>query len=126
MKILNHIAIEVTDKNQAEIFFTKILNIPKIGSFTISSKLCKDIFGISKKIEIRIFANDDIKLEVFTTHKKAPHSYSHICLNVKNKKNIIDKCKKYGIIPNIVKKDDRELLFIKDFSGNLFEIKEIS
>ena len=49
-----HVALEVTDKNKAEIFFSQVLNIPKTGDFVINKNLCKDIFGIEKDGILRV------------------------------------------------------------------------
>ena len=51
--------------------------------------------------------------------------YEHICIEVDNKKEFIDRCKKYGIEPLVIKKEGKDLLFVRDFSNNLYEIKEI-
>ena len=68
--------------------------------------------------------NNNIRFEIFITKKEEKHGYGHICIDVNNKKEFLDRCKKYGIEPMIINKDGKNLLFVKDFSGNLFEIKE--
>ena len=122
--MLDHIAITINDLEKAEIFFTDILSIPKVYNFTISPILAKGIFGIEKELMVTIFANSDIKIETFLIKNDIKHIYNHICLKVKNREEIIEKCKKHGADFNIVKNGDKELLFIKDFSNNLYEIKE--
>ncbi|MEW5767584.1 MAG: VOC family protein [bacterium] len=122
-EMFHHIGLEATDKEKAAIFFEEILGIPKVKSFTLSSDLAEAIFGPAKEIEVETFAGEGIIIEVFITDQKVRPLYSHVCLVVPNRPELITKCEAYGIIPNVVKKGDKELLFIRDFSGNLFEIK---
>jgi len=119
-----HVALEVTDKNKAEIFFSQVLNIPKTGDFVINKNLCKDIFGIEKETEVIKFKKGILEFEVFVTCRRGFNTYSHVCLNVDDKNEVIKRCEKLGVKTIIVKKGCKELLFVKDFSGNLFEIKE--
>jgi catechol 2,3-dioxygenase-like lactoylglutathione lyase family enzyme len=122
--MLDHIAITINDLEKAEIFFAEILSIPKVYNFTISPILAKGIFGIEKELTVTVFAKSGMKIETFLIKDNVKPIYDHICLKVKSKQEIIKKCKKYGADFNIVKNGDRKLLFIKDFSDNLYEIKE--
>ncbi|MBU1487784.1 VOC family protein [bacterium] len=121
--MLNHIGLEVTDKEKARIFFEEILGIPKVRGFTLSSDLAYAIFGRREEVETETFTKEDISFEVFIAKERANLIYAHTCLEVQNREEILAKCKSYGLTPNIVKKGEKELLFIRDFSGNLFEIK---
>jgi catechol 2,3-dioxygenase-like lactoylglutathione lyase family enzyme len=105
--MFHHIGLEVTDKEKARIFFEKILGIPKVRNFTISPNLAEAIFGKHKEIEVESFAKEDINFEVFITDKKVNPLYTHVCLVIQNKQELIAKCKTYGITPNIVKKGIR-------------------
>ena len=124
MKI-NHIAIQVKNEENAELFLTKVLELRKVFGFKMDSGLAETIFGIKKDVQVETFANDNTKIEVFITGENVLSSFCHICLEVPDKEILIKRCGKYGIVPKIVKRNDKELLFIRDFSGNLFEIKEL-
>ena len=63
-------------------------------------------------------------IPVFITNIQTKYNYEHTCIEIYNKVEFIKRCKKYKIEPIYVKKDNKTLLFIKDFSGYLFEIKE--
>ena len=123
--LLNHVALQCFDKEKAEIFFTRILGIPKVKNFTVSENLSKDIFGLNESVDIDVYANDNIRFEVFIGKESITPTYEHICIEVGNKIELINRCKKYGIEPLIVDKDGKDLLFVRDFSNNLYEIKEI-
>jgi catechol 2,3-dioxygenase-like lactoylglutathione lyase family enzyme len=119
-----HVALQYSDKKKADIFFTKILELNIIKSFIISEQLSNEIFGLKKEVRVIVYANKKISFEIFITDKKTNYLYEHICIEIISKDMFIKRCNKYGVKPIYVKKEDRTLLFIRDFEGNLFEIKE--
>ena len=121
---LNHVALQYTDEEKAETFFTKILGLPQKKKFILSPELSETIFGIKENVEIRVYEKLGTRFEVFITPTNKKPGYNHTCIEINDKKEFINRCKKHGIKPNIIKKDNKKLLFIKDFSGNLFEVKE--
>ena len=121
---LNHVALQCSERKKAEIFFTKVLQIPKIRTFEVSEELSKAIFGIKNSVEIDVYDNGKTKFAVFITKKMKDSCYEHVCIEVDNKEEFIDRCKKYGIEPVLVRKEGKDLLFIRDFSDNLYEVKE--
>ena len=121
---LNHIALQYSNKKDAEIFFTDILGIQKIKSFNLTESFSKEIFDINQPIDIDVFDNGYTRFEVFFTNIKNKPSFYHICIEVDNKEEFIDKCKKHKLNPYFVNKGEKQLLFVKDFSDNLYEIKE--
>ena len=121
---LNHVALQCLDKEKAEIFFTKVLGLKRVKNFVLSKELSKAIFGIDDNVKIDVYENNRMRFEIFIGNNCKKHGYEHTCIEVKNKKEFISCCKSYEIEPIIVKKKEKELLFVKDFSDNLYEIKE--
>ena len=121
--ILNHIALSSNSEKDANLFFTEILCIPLIKKFNISKNLANKIFEINKNIEVLVYENNKIKFEIFITDKKYYKNFDHICLEIYNKKELIEKCKENNIEYLYANKDKKKLLFIIDKFGNLFEIK---
>ena len=122
---INHVALQFSDKEKADIFFNKILEMPKVKTFTVSEELSENIFGIKKSVEVVVYDNGKARFEVFIKDPiTTKYSYEHTCIEISNKKEFIARCKKYDIEPLIVKKEDKDLLFVRDFSNNLYEIKE--
>lgn len=123
--VLHHVALQYMSKTDMEIFFTKILGLQLEKSFTIDSVLSDKIFGISEDIEIFVYNNEETRFEIFITKQQKPmKNFEHTCIIINNKEDFINRCKQQGLKPNIVDKDGKKLLFLKDFSGNLFEVKE--
>ncbi len=119
-----HVALQYSDRKKADIFFNKILGLSLDKSFSLSKDLSKDIFGISQEVIVEVYKNDAACFEVFITDIQTDYSFEHTCIEIENKVEFLKTCKSYGIDPIFVKKGDKTLLFIKDFSGYLFEIKE--
>ncbi len=122
MNIL-HIALHCPSEKKADIFFNKILGLKQKRQFNISPSFSKLLFGIEKEIEVKLFSNSNVSFEIFITAIKPKITYEHVCLEVDDKKELIAKCKKYGIQTYITKKNKKEYLFIKDYAGYFYEIK---
>ena len=119
-----HVALQYKDRKQAEIFFTKVLELSLKKTFNLSEDLSYQIFGKKEDVIVDVYANNYSCFEIFITKTKIKHYYEHTCIEIKDKEKFIDRCKKYGIEPFFIKKDSKTLLFIRDFAGNLYEIKE--
>lgn len=122
--MLKHIGLQYKSKEEAETFFTEILGIPEKKEFTIPAELGKSIFGFEKEVKVKVFSNEKVTFEIFIGNEARKFSYEHICLEIVDKERFISRCKSHGIEPIFIKKGDKELLFIRDFSGYLYEIKE--
>lgn len=120
---LKHVALEVNNAEKAKIFFTKILGLSFIKSFDLSHKLSESIFGIKESVYVEVYENKNTVFEIFVTKKTNERSFVHTCIEVDDKNKFISRCKDNGIKPIVVKKGEKNLLFVKDYSGNLFEIK---
>ena len=56
--ILKHVALQYSDKKQADTFFSKILGLQLKKTFTISKDLSFEIFGIKEEIGIPLLIRD--------------------------------------------------------------------
>ena len=121
--VLQHIAINCKSREDANIFFTKILDLKLQKSYSLNPELSKQIFNTFKQVDIFVYGDNFIVFEVFITQKEIKHFFEHVCIKLTDKKKFIEKCKKYGLKPYQINKEKKKLLFVKDFSGNLYEIK---
>ncbi len=119
-----HTGLLYHDRNKAELFFTEILGLPKVKSYVLSETLTEALFGIKEKTEADLFDNGKISFEVFYGNLPVNTNFNHTCLEVESKNEFVELTKKHGLAPRIVKKEGKDLLFIEDFSGNLYEVKE--
>jgi catechol 2,3-dioxygenase-like lactoylglutathione lyase family enzyme len=122
---LSHIGIECINQEKVITFFTKICGLNFLKSYELNEQLSEKIFSINKSINILVFHNQNTYIEVFLTSHKKTDSFNHICLEVPNKNRFIEKCIQFGLQPFKVLKNGKELLFVRDFSNNIYEIKEM-
>ena len=120
--ILQHVAINCKDKVTSDIFFTKILDLKLKKTSSLTSEISKRIFDTFEQVDIIVYGDNFSVFEVFLTKKEIKHNFEHICIKINNKNEFIKKCENYGLKPFKIKKGEKYLLFVKDFSGNLFEI----
>jgi catechol 2,3-dioxygenase-like lactoylglutathione lyase family enzyme len=122
---MNHVGLHSRTKESADMFFTDILRIPLNRTFDVPARLTEEIFGIKESVKVHVYEHHDTRFEVFISNN-LPHQpgYNHICVDVESKTEFQRRCREYGLQPFVVMKGEKELMFVKDFSGNLFEIKE--
>ena len=96
----------------------KTTPLPRVLSFSI--------FGIDTDVEMVVYANETSRFEVFIHAKRREHSFDHVGLKVSDKDEFVARCKKHDLKPFFIQKNDKQLLFVRDFSGNLFEVLEQS
>lgn len=119
-----HVALTYENREEADIFFNKILGLKLIKSSILSEKLTEEIFKIKKETVIDLYSNDSSYFEIFISNVKNKKIFDHICIKVDDKERFIIKCKENKIKPIYIKKGQKTLLFVKDYAGNLFEIIE--
>jgi catechol 2,3-dioxygenase-like lactoylglutathione lyase family enzyme len=121
--VIQHVAVECSDQQSSDRFFTTILGIPKIKDTMLSKELSAAIFGISKNVPIEIYDNGKTRFEVFINTTRSEPTYDHICIEVDDKSDFISRCKEKGLNPFFVEKEGKQLLFVRDFCNNLYEVK---
>jgi len=122
--MFEHIGITINEESDIQAFYKDLLGLKEINKFDLYEDLSEKIFGISSTVSVRYFSSDDLGIELFLTEKEQKAVYNHICISVKNRDNIIKKATSMGFPVTTIKRESKDyLLFIKDNSGNIFEIK---
>ena len=123
---LSHVALLCSSEQKADHFYQGILGLEKIKAFTLSRELAEKIFGVALECPVLLYGNDQCRVEVFLADPplEASPRFEHLCLEVENRETFMKTCQAANLKVNLVPKGDRFLLFVNDFDGNLFEIKE--
>ena len=89
------------------------------------SDLCQAIFNLDAQLQIINYMDENIHFEIFVTNQFSTSSrqIEHLCLEVSDLAVFIEKCRNLNVDVAQIPKGDKTLIFIKDFDGNLFEIK---
>jgi catechol 2,3-dioxygenase-like lactoylglutathione lyase family enzyme len=123
---LNHAALVCSSEQRADDFYEGVLGLRKIKSFLLSRELARQIFEIEGECQVLVYGDSLFTVEVFlaTPAPGRETSFEHICVEVKNIEKFVNRCEAMQVEVNRVPKGDRFLTFVKDYDGNLFEIKE--
>lgn len=124
--MLNHVALTCSSEKKCDLFYKEVLGLDKVRSFMVPPDLVKNLFGLDDECKVMVYGNDRLKLEIFLAEgKKIQKRFDHVCLEVKDKKALIKRCAKIDVEMVELPKGKNDIyLFIKDFDGNLFEVKE--
>ncbi len=123
--MFEHIGITINEERDIQDFYKDLLGLKEVKKFDLYKDLSEKLFGISTPVSVTLLSSNDFFIELFLTDKKQNPVYNHICISVQNRDNIIKKAKSMGFSVTNIKRESRDgILFIKDNSGNIFEIKQ--
>lgn len=122
-KIFYHVALTINDLSEIRNFYIDILGLELIKKFTLSGEISNHIFNIKKETEVIVVGKNDFSLELFKSNKSCYRDYQHVCIKVSNREWVIQKAKENNYPCILIKRDGSDIVFIKDRSDNLFEIK---
>jgi catechol 2,3-dioxygenase-like lactoylglutathione lyase family enzyme len=122
--VVQHVALVCRQRQTADQFFIDILGMPVVKTTRLSQELSRIIFGIDESVEMVVYGAGSTRIEVFIHSKTSEHSFDHVGLEVPDKAMFFSRCEVSGLKPFWVQKEGRQLLFVRDYSGNLFEITE--
>ena len=121
---LEHIALTISEPADIKDFYLDILGMKEVKNFVLNKVFANKIFNINKETSVSLLQKDDISLEIFILPGQNKHSFEHICLAVKDREKLIKDSLKQNYECIRIERDLFDLIFIKDKSGNIFEIKD--
>lgn len=122
---LNHIALNIHDEQELNSFYQNILGFYPEYKFNLSIELATTIFGIQNQPAGYLYKHDNLVLELFIYSESfTRQGFTHICLEVEQRENIIERSEKAGYQTTRIPRDNKpDILFIRDKTGNIFELK---
>ena len=126
---LEHCALTCRSAEEAESFFSGLLGLKKLRAFTIPGGLAGEIFGENSDRDVVRYGNQDFDVEVFLVGKTSEEklTFSHLCLEVEDREAFYEKAREMKFETKKIPRPDGNgyHLFVRDASGNLYEIKQI-
>ncbi len=121
-----HTGLGASSEENADRFFVNILGLEKLITKVLNKEMTHTIFGISEELLIINYKNENVHYEilVYGAYKAPEKQISHSCLMLNDLENILNKCREAGLKVIKVPKGTGMVIFISDFDGNLFEMKE--
>ena len=124
LKLL-HLGIINRSEQEAETFYDKLLGLKKLYDFEIEADLSARLFSYPEQLKVLVYGSDSIKIEIIILEdfSLTSPSVQHTCIQVDNLERFIKNAA--GLNAEIIsaERNGKILYFVKDFSGNLFEIK---
>ena len=124
--LLKHVGLACSNEGNADKFYRDLLGLNKSMPKILPAGLTNAIFNIDRQLKIIDYMSDKLHFEVFITGQPRDgfESIGHQCLEVDDLSGFIEKCRRMGVEVSQIPKGDKTLTFIKDFDGNMFEMKE--
>jgi len=124
---LSHVALACSSEQRADAFYQGVLKLKKMKSFLLPRELAKKIFETDRECQVVVYGNSRFAVEVFLTSLSVGREpgFEHICIAVENIEEFVKRCEAMQVKVNRVSKEDRLLTFVKDYDGNIFEVKEM-
>lgn len=127
MKI-SHLGMACRSEESADRFYERFLGMKKLERKAVPASLAGAFFDISLELPVLNYVRDDVYFEVFIHQSARPVAGypAHICLEVEDLEAFLERARAMDVPVIRAPKGDRWITFVRDFDGNLFEIKETS
>ena len=121
---LNHIAITVKEFSEIEKFYKDLLGMKDVRQFVLNKNLSRNIFSLENETTAYLLQKDDLFFEVFILPESFEKGFNHICISVPDREGLIKNAKEKNYEVTRIEREHFDLIFVKDKSGNIFEVKQ--
>ena len=123
--ILRHVALTCSSEENSDRFFKNLLDLEKSEPKILPRSLAKAIFDIEAELLMINYRSQQVHFEIFISGDSENNikQIAHVCLEVDDLETFLKKCRDLNVEMSQIPKGDRTLTFIRDYDGNLFEIK---
>ena len=122
---LKHIGLTSSSEGNSDRFYGDLLGLTKSEPKSLPIELSKAIFNRDTELVMINYQNEHVHFEIFITDQPEDHKKRifHTCLEIEDLDGFLKKCRHLNVDVDLIPKGDKTLTFIRDFDGNLFEIK---
>ncbi len=122
---LNHVGIINKSEEQALKFYNEFLGLKKTKEMLLVQELSEQLFSVSKEIKVMVFENEGLKIEIFISDFQPENpNFTHFGIMVDSLPEITERARQFNADLIIGKHKDKTVYFLKDFSGNIIEVKQ--
>ncbi len=119
---LNHVGVINKSEEHALKFYNEFLGLEKTKEMLLAQELSEQL---SEEIKVMVFENEGFKIEIFISDFQPENpNFTHFAITVDSLPEITEKAKRFNADVIIGKYKDKTVYFLKDFSGNLIEVKQ--
>lgn len=121
---VEHVALTIRSPEEIGNFYKELLGAREIKNFVLEKDIAREIFGIDRETSVFQLQKDNLLLELFVMPESFDHGFNHLCISVKNRVALVEKAAENAYECIRIRRKGSLLIFIKDKSGNIFEIWE--
>ena len=122
---LNHVGIINRSEEQVLKFYVDFLGLKKTKESFLAPALSEQLFSVSKELKVLVVENEGIKIEVFISDFQPENpNFTHFAVMVDSLSELTERAKQFDAKVIIGKHKDKTVYFLKDFSGNIIEVKQ--
>jgi len=119
-----HLELTITEKSDIQEFYQDILGMEIQKEFTLKRDLAEKIFQQNQNIDVITGTIGNLLVELFLANEKPDSVWEHICFISENRQTLIAACQAKNYPVTVIERDPFNIVFVKDKSGNRFEIKQ--
>lgn len=124
MMKFQHLGLTITVKSDIREFYQDILEMDIQKEFTLNEELAEQIFRQDHDVKVVAGTIGNLFIALFFAEQKPDAVWDHICFVSDNRAALINACRGKNYPVTVIERKPFDIVFIKDKSGNLFEIKE--
>jgi catechol 2,3-dioxygenase-like lactoylglutathione lyase family enzyme len=123
---LRHVGLACSSEKNSDKFYRDLLRLEKSGPKILPRELVKAIFNLDDELQLINYMDTNVHFEIFIHSSNSNHAglIEHSCLDVGDLESFLQKCRAMGVEISQIPKGEKILTFVRDYDGNLFEIKE--
>jgi catechol 2,3-dioxygenase-like lactoylglutathione lyase family enzyme len=123
---IRHVGLVCRSEQNADRFYAEFLGLKKSEKKRIPPAVTQPLFQIAEGLEALNYLGDEIHLEVFIHDSDGEEigPIAHVCLDVEDRDALLARARAMDLPVLRVPRGDAEIIFIRDYDGNLFEIKK--
>ncbi|MFH2047983.1 MAG: VOC family protein [bacterium] len=119
-----HLGLTITEKSDIREFYQDILGMDIQKEFTLNRELAEQIFRQDRDIQVVAGSIGNLFIELFLAEEKPDVAWEHICFVSENRPVLINACRAKNYPVTVIERKPFDIVFVKDKSGNRFEIKQ--
>lgn len=123
-----HVALARRSLEEADRFFVELLGLERTRARDLPADLAGAVFGFAEPCRMIDYEGGGVRFEVFVPAAErpfaAPGDYRHVSLQVGDRESFLARASAAGIEVRRVVRQGRDVAFLADSDGNLFEIQQ--
>lgn len=123
-----HMGLACRAEADADRFFVDLLGLTKSEVKTLPAVVADGLFGVAADLAMINYTSKGLQFEVLIDpdRKNSNDPIVHACLEIEDRAVFLERCRMNEVEVIQVPKGERLLVFVRDYDGNLYEIKEIA